>query len=230
VREALALTIATQIGVWPLSAATFGLLAPYAIVANAIVVPATALAMLAGTATLVFAATPVLGASLAAFTALDVDAILHVTANVAALPGARIAVAPPPLPAIVGYDVAILAAASLLATHRRWALAVIIVASAAVLATTFRLPDGRLTITMLDVGQGDGIVVRTPHGHVILIDTGGRLERGPDVGGRSPAELVGERIVLGYLRRQGIRHVDLLVETHPHGEQNFVHVQYQPLA
>jgi competence protein ComEC len=81
-----------------------------------------------------------------------------------------------------------------------------------------RPPDGRLTITMLDVGQGDGIVVRTPHGHTILIDTGGRLERGPGEAGESPAELVGERVVLGYLRREGIRHVDLLVVTHPHGD------------
>ncbi|HTJ25444.1 MAG TPA: DNA internalization-related competence protein ComEC/Rec2 [Candidatus Limnocylindria bacterium] len=218
VREALALTIATQIGVWPLSAATFGLLVPYAVIANALVVPATALAMLCGGATLLFAATPILGPVVAALTALDVDAILRVTAGVAALPGAWIAVAPPPLAAIVGYDVAVLCAARLLFTHRRWAVALLVAASAAVLATTLRLPDGRLTITMVDVGQGDGIVVRTPRGHVILIDTGGRLERGPDVGGRSPAEIIGERIVLGYLRRQGIRHVDLLIETHPHGD------------
>jgi competence protein ComEC len=218
VREALALTIATQIGVWPLSAATFGLLAPYAVLANAVVVPATALAMLGGFATLLLAAVPILEPLVAALTAVDVDAILHVTANVAALPGARIAVAPPPLLAIVGYDVAVICAAQLLFAHRRWAVALLLAASAAVLASTLRLPDGRLTITMLDVGQGDGIVVRTPRGHVIVIDTGGRLERGPDVGGRSPAEIIGERIVLGFLRREGIRRVDLLVETHPHGD------------
>ncbi|HYZ16822.1 MAG TPA: DNA internalization-related competence protein ComEC/Rec2 [Candidatus Acidoferrum sp.] len=218
VREALALTVATQIGVWPLSAATFGLLAPYAIFANAIVVPATALAMLAGLATLVFATIPVLGAIAASLTALDVDAILHVVGNVSALPGARIAIAPPPLIAIIGYDTATLVAAAILTRFPRRAIALLVVASLGVLLTTLRLPDGHLTITMLDVGQGDGIVLRTPRGHVILIDSGGRLEHGPDVGGRSPAEAIGERIVLGYLRRQGVRHVDLLVNTHPHGD------------
>jgi competence protein ComEC len=218
VREALALTISTQIGVWPLSAATFGLVAPYAVLANAVVVPATGFAMLAGIATLACAAIPALGAIPAAITAFDVDVILRVVAAVAALPGARVVVAPPPALAIVGYDVLAVGAAMLLARRPRAAIALLVTASIAVLATTIRPPDGRLTITMLDVGQGDGIVVRTPRGHIILIDTGGRLEHGSGEEGASPAELVGERIVLGYLQRQGIRHVDLLIVTHPHGD------------
>jgi competence protein ComEC len=218
VREALALTVSTQIGVWPLSAATFGLVAPYAVVANAFVVPATGIAMLGGIATLACAGLPLASAYAAGVTALDVDAILHVVGSVASLPGARLTVAPPPAFAIVAYDVMVIAAALLLEQRPRTAAALLAVACAAVFATTFRPPDGRLTITLLDVGQGDGIVVRTPRGHIILIDSGGRLERGPGEGGESPAELVGERIVLAYLQRQGIRHIDLLVNTHPHGD------------
>jgi competence protein ComEC len=218
VREALALTIATQIGVWPLSAATFGLVAPYAILANAVVVPATGLAMVCGIAALALAALPPLGALAAYVASWDVDAILQVVRHVAALPGARVSVAPPPAPAIVGYDAVALLAAWWLRRNVRVTIALLAAASLAVLGTTLRLPDGRLTITMLDVGQGDGIVLRTPRGHTILIDTGGRLERGPGEGGESPAELIGERIVLGYLRHEGIRHVDLLVVTHPHGD------------
>jgi competence protein ComEC len=218
VREALALTAATQLGVWPLSAATFGLLAPYALVANAVVVPATALAMLAGGAALALAGVPLLGPVATVLTNWDVDAILRVVGGVAALPGAHVSVAPPPALAIVGYDLAALGAAWLIARRPRLAAMILAVASAAVLLTTLRLPDGKLTIVMLDVGQGDGIVVRTPRGHTLLIDSGGRLERGPSVGGASPAELVGERVVLGYLRREGVREVALLVNTHPHGD------------
>ena len=218
VREALALTGATQLGVWPLSAATFGLLAPYTIVANAVVVPATALAMLTGGPALALAGVPLLGTVTAALTTWDVDAMLRVVDAVAALPGARVFVAPPPMLAIVGYDGAAILAAWLIAYQPRWAAAVLLLASVAVLLTTLRLPDGKLTIVMLDVGQGDGIVVRTPRGHTILIDSGGRLERGPNVGGASPAEVVGERVVLGYLRREGVREVALLVNTHPHGD------------
>jgi competence protein ComEC len=228
VREALALTIATQIGVWPLSAATFGLIAPYAVLANAVVVPATGVAMLAGIAALAFANVPVVGRAAATFATWDVDAILRVVAGVAALPGAHLRVAPPPANAIVAYDaIAIVAALALgrgagcalpLCRNAVAAVGLMALASIGVVLTTLRLPDGKLTITMLDVGQGDGIVVRTPRGHVILIDSGGRLERGAGVGGQSPAELVGERVVLGYLQRQGIRHIDLLVNTHPHGD------------
>ncbi len=218
VREALALTIATQIGVWPLSAATFGVLAPYAVLANAVVVPATALAMTAGIATLAFVQLPVLGGFAATLATYDVDAILRTVAAVASLPGARVWVAPPPALAIVAYDAIAVIGALLLEKHARVAVALIVAASAAVLCTTLRPPNGTLTITMLDVGQGDGIVVRTPRGHVVLIDSGGRLERGGMRGGTSPAELVGERVVLAYLKREGIRTVDLLLNTHPHGD------------
>jgi competence protein ComEC len=219
IREALALTIATQIGVWPLSAATFGLVAPYAVLANAVVVPATGIAMLAGAATLALAAVPIAGDAAALIASVDVAVIVRVVDAVASLPGARVSVAPPPALAIVAYDLAAIVAATQLRVRPRVAVAILACASAAVLATTVRPPDGRLTITMLDVGQGDGIVIRTPRGHTILIDTGGRLERGGgSEGGESPAEVVGERIVLGYLRRTGVREVDLLVITHPHGD------------
>ncbi len=226
VREALALTIATQIGVWPLSAATFGLVAPYAVLANAVVVPATALGMVAAIGALALdAMTSAFGTTASALVraaatlaTYDIDVILRVVTTVASLPGARIEVPAPPAPAIVGYDAAAVLAAAMLRDTPRIAALTLAFASAAVLATTIRLPDGRLRITMLDVGQGDGIVIRTPRGHVVLIDTGGRLERGPGEAGESAAELVGERIVLAYLKRQGIRRVDLLVNTHPHGD------------
>jgi competence protein ComEC len=218
VRHALALTVATQIGVWPLSAATFGVVAPYAVLANAVVVPATGVAMLAGIGALLFAQVPAVGRAAATIATWDVDVILRAVTAVAALPGARVWVAPPPAAAIVAYDAAAVLAAFALRRSARAAVAVLALASAGVLLTTLRLPDGKLTVTMLDVGQGDGIVIRTPRGHVILIDSGGRLERGPNADGRSPAEAVGERVVLAYLEREGVRHIDLLVNTHPHGD------------
>ncbi|HEY0403806.1 MAG TPA: DNA internalization-related competence protein ComEC/Rec2 [Blastococcus sp.] len=217
-REPLSLTVATQIGVWPLSAATFGVVAPYAILANAAVVPAIGVAMVAGIAALAFHGAPVLGSAAATFATYTVDAILRAVTSVAALPGARVWVAPPPPLAIAAYDALAIVAAGLLRKDVRTAAIVLALASCGVLLTTLRPADGKLTITMLDVGQGDAIVIRTPRGHVVLIDSGGRLERGARADGRSSAEEVGERVVLAYLKRQGVRHIDLLVNTHPHGD------------
>ncbi len=209
IREALALTIATQIGTWPLTAAVFTTLAPYAILANAIVVPLIGVVLLGGIATL---AVPAL-APLETLVLLVVEGVVR---GIAELPGARATLATPPWPALLAYDAAVIAAAAALRTGRvRLALAAFAGACAIVaVAANVRLPHG-LEITHLDVGQGDAAVIRTPGDHIILIDTGGELER-PGV--TSNAERAGERIVLGYLRRNGIRAIDLLLLTHPHGD------------
>ena len=70
---------------------------------------------------------------------------------------------------------------------------------------------------MLDVGQADAIVVQTPRGHALLVDAGGRLERGAQ-GNGSVAEEVGDRIVVPFLLRHGVHAVDAVVISHPHGD------------
>jgi competence protein ComEC len=209
-REAIALTCATQLGTWPLTAAIFSTLAPYAVVANAIVVPLVAVVLPLGMATL---AVP----SLAPLTTLVLLVIETIVRAIAALPGARASLATPPVASIVAYD-ALAVAAALLLRRSRPRLAVAALAAAfACVALPLALPQrGGLTITQLDVGQGDAAVVRTPSGRTILIDTGGELEHGD--GPVSNAERVGARIVLGYLRRTGISRVDLMILTHPHGD------------
>ncbi|MGE5544677.1 MAG: ComEC/Rec2 family competence protein, partial [Bacillota bacterium] len=64
---------------------------------------------------------------------------------------------------------------------------------------------GVLRVVFLDVGQGDAVFIKTPRGFTILVDGGG-------------SELfdVGQEVVLPYLRRQGIRKIDLAIATHPH--------------
>jgi competence protein ComEC len=218
IAEALALTAATQIGVWPLTAATFFTLAPYAVIANAIVVPLVGVTMIAGTAAIALHPIPMAAAIAVRWDMWLVTIILAVTHAVASLPGARLMVTPPPMWSIVLYDIAAIVAACIFRQHLRLALALIATASVFVLCVPLIRPPGPLTITMLDVGQGDGIVIRTPRGHTILIDTGGRLERGPSIDGQSPAERSADRIVLPYLRRAGITDIDLMILTHPHGD------------
>jgi len=63
-----------------------------------------------------------------------------------------------------------------------------------------RLPDGKLHVWFLDVGQGDAILIRAPDGRQILVD-----------GGPSPAALLDE---LGEVLPFWDRSLDLVVLTH----------------
>jgi competence protein ComEC len=75
------------------------------------------------------------------------------------------------------------------------------VASSRVSAST----DGELELHMIDVGQGDAIALRTPHGHWVLVDAG-RAWRGGDAG---------RQTVVPYIGRRG-GPLDLFVLSHPH--------------
>ena len=77
-------------------------------------------------------------------------------------------------------------------------------------------PAGRLTITMLDVGQGESIHLRYPDGSDALVDTGGR----PPLG-NSSSDFVGERLVSRYLWGQRVKGLRYILLTHPHAD----HVQ-----
>lgn len=61
-----------------------------------------------------------------------------------------------------------------------------------------RLPPAGTRVTFLDVGQGDAALIERADGSRTLVD-----------GGANPTA------VLGWLRRQGIRHLDLVVQSHP---------------
>lgn len=77
-----------------------------------------------------------------------------------------------------------------------------------------RDPDsGKLRLTVLDVGQGDCLVLRTPSDRTILIDGGGSNDEAA-----AAQSDIGERVVVPYLHHEGINRVDVLVITHPHGD------------
>jgi len=65
----------------------------------------------------------------------------------------------------------------------------------------FTLPDGRLHVSFLDVGQGDSILIESPNGHQILID-----------GGPGPVAVT---FALGKALPFWDRSLDLVLLTHP---------------
>ncbi|MBV8726964.1 MAG: ComEC/Rec2 family competence protein, partial [Candidatus Eremiobacteraeota bacterium] len=216
--EALTLSMATQIGIWPVTAATFLLFAPYSVLANVAVVPLVGATMMLGALQIVFAAVAPIAQAIANLNGLLLQFIVTAVQGAATLPYAHIIMTPPPLWAIIGYDGALIAGTYLLRRNARTAApALLIVACFAVLWPP-RAADARLKITALDVGQADALVVQTPAGHTLLIDAGGRLERGPQTGGDSMAERIGETIVAPFLIRSGVHHLDAIVLSHPHGD------------
>lgn len=99
--------------------------------------------------------------------------------------------------------------------------AVFILSGAIILFHPFSLPvpDGRLHIDFLDVGQGDSALVTFPNGETLLVDGGGRVGYGgeedvgpepfePDVTG------IGERVVSEYLWHRGYSSIDHILATH----------------
>ena len=217
VREALVLTIATQLGTWPLTAAIFLQWSSYALIANLAVVPCVPFTMLLGALQLLFAWCAPLAQACANINGWIIAWSIGVVRTIGALPGSTIVMTPAPLWSIALYEGSLLVAVPLIRRGgTTFALTLALAATSFVLWPP-RSPARDLRITVLDVGQADAIVIETPAHHAILVDAGGRLERGPQ-GDDSVAERVGERIVVPFLIREGVHLLDAIVISHPHGD------------
>ena len=217
IREALTLTLATQIGTWPLSAATFLQFAPYAAIANFAIVPCVAATMALGVAQLALFWCAPLAQAIANINSWIVAWMLGVVQTVSALPLAVIPMTPAPAWCIALYDAAVLALPWCWQRGGKTPGVAAVLLAVVLVVSPPRVNDSALRVTVLDVGQADAIVIQTPRGHTLLVDAGGRLERGGR-GEDSVAERVGERTVVPFLLRHGIHAVDALILSHPHGD------------
>jgi len=83
---------------------------------------------------------------------------------------------------------------------------------AALARATPSLDHGVLEVTVIDVGQGDSILVVAPDGATMLIDGGGSI-------GPVHSEFdFGEDVVSPYLWSRGLDHLDVVALTHAHGD------------
>lgn len=73
------------------------------------------------------------------------------------------------------------------------------------------LPGGKtLDVTVMDVGEGLCVVMRTPSNKVMIMDCGSSSWRKNDI--------VGESIVVPYLHRLGKNKIDVAILSHPHSD------------
>ncbi len=203
VAAAAGATVAAQVGVTPLLLLHFGVVPTVTLLANLLAFPAVPVALLVGT--------------LAAAVGLVWEPVGAGLGDVAAAPlgyliGLADRLARAPLPHLTADGVLAPVLAALLGGVVVWrlrrgrrrvgtVLVAVAVGAAAWAAAPDTGPPSSLTVTFLDVGQGDAAVVRTPDGATILVDSG------PE-----------EDLVARKLASLGVGRIDLAVASHSHAD------------
>lgn len=215
----LSVTLGAQMAVAPLLATHFQSVPVAGLLANILVLPLIAVITPVGFAlTPVVVAVPAVGEPLLKLLQPGLQAILWIGARFGALSWATIPTPPVP-PAAAAAFFALLGAGVSLASgswrpgrrgRAMWAGAGVLVVAIWYMAAT--RPPSALTVTVLDVGQGDSILIQSPSGRTMLIDGGGEI--GADRSGWD----VGRMRVVPALRRAGVRRLDVVMLTHPHND------------
>ena len=212
----LAITIGAQLSTMPILAWYFNQLSISSLLSNLIVVPIVecmiGLGLAAGVLGLLL---PFLAKAVFLFDSLLLGLVYELTRMMARLPGSMVYFPTMGLWSGTVWYAALLfwlqpeerkrAACRFLWERRRWALLPSILL--AVFAGGWRwMHPPELAVHFIDVGQGDACLVLTPHGHAVMIDTGGT---------RGDFD-VGARVDVPYLLHYGVRSVDYILLTHAH--------------
>jgi competence protein ComEC len=205
--RALAASVAAQLALAPLLIAHFNRLAPSALVLNLAAVPLSAAVLLAGT---VAAACPPLWLAAQRLTGelawMAAHLLLRSADPVRLAPALDVR---PPGP--TGWAIVLFACGLIGLAAGRWTRKAAWLTGLGLLALVWgRRPpaaDGRMHLAVLDVGQGDCLVVRTPLGRTWLVDAAGSFDGRFDVG---------EAVVAPYLWSLGVRRIEGVVITHAH--------------
>lgn len=203
---AVAASVAAQCALAPVLAGWFHRLAPAAVLLNIAAVPLSGAVLLAGLAVLLAAPLGPGPAQIAGDVAWIAARALRLSGDLGPLePWLDLRVAAPTLLAVALHA----AGLGLLYRGRRGGgLGLLLACHLALVAGRLSRPaDGRLHLEVIDVGQGDSLLLRSPSGRGILVDAGGS---------RDPRFDPGERRVAPQLWRQGVHRLDALLVTHAH--------------
>ncbi len=214
ISKPLAVSLAAWFGMAPLSAYFFYKISYIAILSNLIIVPLLSIILIMGliSITLSFVFIPLAGI-LALLNQFLISLLVGTTNFLTSLPFAYQFVRKPGITlTLYYYFIILLFFYSLycwsqlnLITKKRifWTITS---SGFIVLFMQIISPLNSLSVHFLNVGYGDSILIKTPQEKNILIDGGGTPFHDFDVG---------ENIVLPYLRRLGVKHIDLIFLTHP---------------
>lgn len=208
--ELASLSVTAMLGVAPLIARYFNRVTLSSLLLNLAAIPLVGLVMGVGYAYLPFAAAfPGAAGPPAAALGLLVTVFVRISHVLDPFPFLSFRVPTPRPGIVVGYFLFL--GLSLVRTRFKGQRVVVLSGFSLFLvilaASPFRPASPDLRVTMIDVGQGDSLLVEFPGRRTMLIDGGGLAA--------SPFD-VGERVVCPVLWRRGLKRIDYLVLTHPH--------------
>jgi competence protein ComEC len=223
--ELLVVTLVLQIGMLPLMARDFHRITLSGPLVNLAAVPLTGVVVPLGFLTLATGLLfPALGKILAAPLALLTNLLVHIVQWFAHLSRWSYRIPGPPFWLIVFFfGGALLFASALRLEHSiskriAWGLWLAWMTSALIVAIYpfgSQWATGKLEVTVLDVGQGDSLLVVSPGGKTLLIDGGGAFGGFP---GHEQNNTVdpGDEAVSPYLWSRGFQKLDVVALTHAH--------------
>ncbi len=219
VAENLAVTAAATLAVLPITVATFARVSLVALPANLLAVPAFVPVIVTAAVTALAGSLADEAGAVAGYVArAPLRYIVWVGRAASSVPGASVGTGDLAVEAALAACLVLGGAAGLLLRRRArersedapksrrlgpaLPAAVLLLAFAAFTWSDVLAADGgRLTVSVLDVGQGDAILVRTPGGQTILVDGG--------PSGRALTAALGRELPAG------LRRIELVVLTHP---------------
>lgn len=198
--QVLAVTIGAQLTVAPALLVTQGEVPLASVPANLVAVPAAALAStVAGVAAVVAQASPVVGSLVVQLADPPLRVILWLARRWQHELGVLSLAQPVAFLLALATGLWLLARPAGRVARRAAAVAVLAGVAIAVPVIGARAPVRTLTLTAIDVGQGDAVLVQSP-GATMLVDAGE------------------DAAAARWLRRHGVSELDLVVVSHPHAD------------
>lgn len=206
-----AVSLAAQLGTVPFTAYYFGRVSIISLLANIPVVPISGLNTFIGAAEIMFyPISPWIAKLYAAVNDFLVWFLLGFVKQAASVPFAYVEAWHFTAVFIIGYYILVISIFNLnLPRVRAWMLIIILVLSNYVLySNIWSIAHPKCTVTVIDIGQGDAILIEFPNSKRMLIDSG-PLSQQFDAG---------ERTVVPFLKRKGISSLEYLLITHSHSD------------
>jgi competence protein ComEC len=207
----LAVSLAAQLGTIPFTAYYFNRMSIISIIANLPVVPVSGINTFIGAVEImIYPISSFIAGLYAAANDFLVRVLLEFVKYAASVPFAYIETWHFPVVFVMGYFIAIYGVFNLnLPRLRVWMLIFILgIGNYFLFEGAWIDLNPKLVVTVIDIGQGDAILLEFPSRKRMLVDTGPSFQQFD----------AGKRTIVPFLRHIGIRKLDYLLITHPHSD------------